>query len=266
MTTIPGRPVAGRLFDPLAATLAAAAATLAAVYWPAGLLGSPGLSAFTVLLGRFAGSEDVTVGADVANRNRAETEGLVGFFVNMLVLRTDLAGNPTFGGLVERVRATTLGAYAHQDLPFERLVEELRPERSDSHSPLFSVVFNYDNATATAAAGADELPGLTLRFEERERASVRFDLALLLRDDGERMSAVWLYDAGRFETATVERLDRRFQRLLEDATADPDARLSRLGRAARDHGEVDDRASRRRALLTARPKAVTLEPPPPEAG
>ena len=224
------------------------------------------LAAYAVLLGRFAGAEDVAVGADIANRNRHEVEGLIGFFVNMLVLRTDLRGNPPFGELLERVRATTLGAYAHQDLPFERLVEELRPERTDSHSPLFRVVFNFDNATATAAEGAEDLLGLAMELRERERAAVRFDLALLMRDSGSALSAVWLYDADLFERGTVERLHRRFATILADACADPQQRLSRLGRVGAGEDDAASRSARqRRGLLAARPKPVTLETNPADA-
>ena len=102
------------------------------------------LSALAVLLGRYCGAEDIAVGTPVANRNRAETEDLIGFFVNTLVMRADLGGDPSFTTLLAQVRETALGAYAHQDLPFERLVDELSPERDRSRTPLFQVFFSYE--------------------------------------------------------------------------------------------------------------------------
>ena len=105
------------------------------------------LAAFDLLLCRYAGQEQVLVGTPIANRNRSETEGLIGFFVNTLVLRGDVRGNPSFGELLRRVRETALGAYAHQDLPFEKLVEELHPKETLRQSPLFQVMFHLQNAS-----------------------------------------------------------------------------------------------------------------------
>src|SRR5262249_25496594 len=108
---------------------------------------------YTVLLGRYTGQDDIVVGTPIANRNRAETEGLIGYFVNTLVLRTDLSGDPAFAGLLGRVRAQTLAAFAHQDVPFERLVDELVNDRDRSRTPLFQVLFNYFTAAEAAGAG-----------------------------------------------------------------------------------------------------------------
>ncbi|MEG4325976.1 condensation domain-containing protein, partial [Microcoleus sp. herbarium5] len=120
------------------------------------------LAAFKTLLYRYTGQEDILVGSPIANRNSSETESLIGFFVNTLVLRTDLNGNPTFRELLSRVREVALGAYAHQDVPFEKLVEELQPNRDLSHSPLFQVMFAFQNASEFAL----ELPGLSLNCQQ----------------------------------------------------------------------------------------------------
>src|SRR6185436_503305 len=130
------------------------------------------LAAFAVWLARATGQEDLPVGTPIANRGRREIEGLIGCFVNTLVLRLDLTGDPTFAELLGRVRRIALGAYAHQDLPFERLVEELRPERRLSHNPLFQVMFSLQNAPG----GRIDLPGLTLAPLGFELPVAKFDL------------------------------------------------------------------------------------------
>src|SRR4028119_680223 len=131
------------------------------------------LGAFQALLSRYGGSEDVVVGSPIAGRGRSEVEGLIGFFVNTLVMRTDLGGDPTFRELLGRVREGTLGAYEHQEVPFERLVAELQPERSLSHAPLFQVMFALQNAEGPGG----DLPGLEVSGVEVELASAKFDLS-----------------------------------------------------------------------------------------
>src|SRR5262249_30240714 len=133
------------------------------------------LAAFEALLARHSGQERFVVGSPVANRNRAEVEGLVGFFVNSLALRADLSGAPSLRELVRRVKETTLAAYDHQDLPFERLVEELQPERRLSQNPVFQVVFALQNA-ATQGDSRLELPGVEVSALMRETTLTRFDL------------------------------------------------------------------------------------------
>ncbi|WP_048320074.1 condensation domain-containing protein, partial [Crocosphaera watsonii] len=132
------------------------------------------LAGFQTLLWRYTAQEDVVVGSPIANRNRGEIEGLIGFFVNTLVLRTNLAENPSFSELLEQVREVTLGAYSHQDVPFELLVERLQPERDLSHSPLFQVMFVLQNAPMSAL----ELPGVTLTSLENKHQTAKFDLSL----------------------------------------------------------------------------------------
>ena len=128
------------------------------------------LAAFQTLLYRYSGQEEIVVGTDIAGRNRAEMEPLIGFFVNQLVLRTDLRGGPSFVELLQRVREVALGAYAHQELPFEKLVEELQPERDLSRSPLFQVKLVLQNAPAAESLG---LPGVQLSRVGGETASAR---------------------------------------------------------------------------------------------
>ncbi|HEY0366999.1 MAG TPA: condensation domain-containing protein, partial [Pyrinomonadaceae bacterium] len=134
------------------------------------------LAAFQLLLQRYTGKNDIVLGTDIANRNRAETEPLIGFFINMLVLRGDLSGDPTFIELIGRARELALGAYAHQDTPLEKLVEELQPQRVASHSPLFQLVFVLQNAPMPSI----RMPGLTVTPVNFENDTVRFDLSLLL--------------------------------------------------------------------------------------
>ena len=160
------------------------------------------LAAFQVLLGRYSGKDDLLVGSPIANRNRPELEPLIGFFVNTLVLRGDLAGDPAFGELVERARATALGAYAHQDLPFERLVEELRPERHLARNPLFQVMLALQNAPL----GRVELPGLTLAPLEFDAATAQFDLHLDVTEVAGEWTAELVYATDLFDAATVRRL------------------------------------------------------------
>ena len=182
------------------------------------------LAVWQVLLHRYTGQKDIVVGADVANRNRAETESLIGFFVNMLVLRTNLSGDPTFLELLKRVKDVCLGAYAHQDLPFEKLVEELQPERSLNHSPLFQVLFVLQNAPM----GALELPGLVLSMVERERDEAQFDLILDVQEAGGKLHGTLRYNTDLFEADTIKRMAGHFQTLIATVVTDPLQQLSTL--------------------------------------
>jgi amino acid adenylation domain-containing protein len=179
------------------------------------------LAAFSLLLGRWAATDDVVVGSPVAGRTRAETEGLIGFFVNNLVMRTDLSGAPTFRDLVRRAKETTLGAYAHQDMPFEKLVEELKVERSLSHTPVFQVLFNW----LTAESGADT----TLAAEGQVSVEpAKFDLSLGAKDAGGVLQLGMNYNADLFDDATIGRMLGHLHRLLAEATAAPDAPVAEI--------------------------------------
>ncbi len=182
------------------------------------------LAAFDVLLYRHSNQEDICVGTPLANRNRAEIEGLIGFFVNTLVMRTNLSGEPTFRELLARVRDTALNAYAHQDLPFESIVEALQPERDMSHNPLFQVMFILQNASVRA----HELPGLTLSPIEAETGTATFDLTLSMVENEEGYDASVEYSTDLFDQATVRRLLEHFRVLLESIVTHPDQSIAEL--------------------------------------
>jgi amino acid adenylation domain-containing protein len=182
------------------------------------------LAALQTLLGRYTGQTDILTGTPVANRRRAELEHLIGFFVNTLVMRTDLSGDPTFRELLRRVRETALGAYAHQDVPFEMLVEELQPERSLSYTPLFQVLFVLQNAPSETL----ELQGLKASMMEVESGTAKFDLMLSLEETGEGLEGVCEYSTDLFDEATVHRTLGHLRTLLEAVAGSPDRRISEL--------------------------------------
>ena len=183
------------------------------------------LAAFQLLLSRYTGLEDIPVGTAVANRTRGETESLIGFFVNTLVMRGDLSGDPSFRELLKRVRETCLGAYAHQETPFERLVEELQPERAAGRTPLVQVAFGVQNTAKEELT----LKGLCLSGLGGETEAGRFELTVWVseREDG-GLGVRWCYDPSLYGRERVERMQRHFGRLLEGASAEPDARLSSI--------------------------------------
>ncbi|MFL6199189.1 MAG: amino acid adenylation domain-containing protein [Thermoanaerobaculia bacterium] len=184
----------------------------------------PLLAGFQALLGRLSGQQDLTVGSPIANRNRAEIEPLIGFFVNTLVMRGDLSGDPAFGELLGRVRKSTLETYAHQDLPFEHLVQKLRPERHLAVTPLFQVVCAMQNAPV----GRMDLPGLTLAPVDLVPTTTRFDLELHGWEMEDGLLAQVAYSTELFDAATVRRLVGQLETLLRAAMADPAKRLSEL--------------------------------------
>ncbi len=179
-------------------------------------------AAFAILLARYTGHDDIVIGSPIAGRNRIETEPLMGFFVNTLALRINLSGNPVFQDLLSRVREVTVGAYDHQDIPFERLVEALQPERNLSIMPLFQVMFVLQNAPAAVP----ELPGLTVTPAEVETGTAKFELTLSLTKTGQEMSGALEYNTDMFDAATIIRMAGHFQTLLEAIASDPDQRIS----------------------------------------
>ncbi|MBE9167119.1 amino acid adenylation domain-containing protein [Pleurocapsales cyanobacterium LEGE 06147] len=203
------------------------------------------LAVLQILLQRYTSQDDIVVGTDVANRNRSEIESLIGFFVNLLVLRTNLSGNPSFTELLQRVREVTLGAYAHQDLPFDRLVKALQPERYLSHTPpLFQVLLVLQNTPMAAF----ELPGLSLKLMEVDDAIARFDLALFLKETERGIEGEWQYNADLFTATTITRLSIHFQNLLNSVTKTPDARINTLEMLSDREKEELNRAKQRKKL------------------
>lgn len=168
-------------------------------------------AAFTVLLHYYSGQDELIVGTDVASRNRIEIEGLIGFFVNQLVLRTNLAGNPGFREVLRRVREVIIGAFAHQDLPFNRLVEALNPRRDLSHTPLFQVKFVLQNAPMPRL----ELEGLHLSLMEFDRGIAKFDLLLNMWDNEDGLAGALDYNTDLFDTATISLMIEHFEVILQ---------------------------------------------------
>ncbi|WP_238845881.1 amino acid adenylation domain-containing protein [Nostoc edaphicum] len=182
------------------------------------------LTAYKILLHRYTGQTDLLVGTPVANRHRRETEELIGFFVNTLVLRTNLTGNPTFQELLQQVRETTWQAYDHQDIPFEKLVEVLQPERDLSFNPLFQVKFRLENAPTEKL----QLPGLTLTPIQRTEASAKLDLSLDMYETSEGLVGAFEYNQGLFAPQTIARMVEHFQTLLTGIVSNPEQRISEL--------------------------------------
>ncbi|WP_328649576.1 amino acid adenylation domain-containing protein [Amycolatopsis sp. NBC_00348] len=232
------------------------------------------LAGVQLVLGRYAGQTDVAVGTPIAGRNRREVEGLIGFFVNTLVLRTDLGGDPRFAELLDRVREVTMGAYEHQDLPFERLVEELQPERDFARTPLFQVMLSVN----TVPAGEWELPGVHTEEHGFTTGQAKFDLTLAFADTPGGLLAGIRYSTALFDAERVRRLSEHVQRIFSAVVADPKARLSDLSLLSEAeheslvHGRNADRTSHVPAGVTglhrlfeqqaaARPDAVALAGP-----
>ena len=182
------------------------------------------LAAFKILLFRYTGQKDILVGSPIANRNRPEIEGLIGFFVNTLVIRTDLSGDPTFRELLARVRESCLGAYEHQDLPFEKLVEELKPDRDMSRNPLFQVMFQLQNAPRHVP----DVSGIMVERIPVEFGISKFDITLAIAERDERISGFIEYYADIFSHSRIERMLGHFQTLLEGIVTNPDQLISSL--------------------------------------
>ncbi|MDB6121124.1 MAG: non-ribosomal peptide synthetase [Pedosphaera sp.] len=182
------------------------------------------LAAFQTLAARYTRQEDIVVGSPIANRNRAEIEGLIGCFLNTLVLRTDLSGNPTFRQLMARTREVALAAYAHQDVPYEKLVEELHPTRNQGHNPLFQVMFVFQNIPVPVLKTKD----LNISAFEFDGGVAKFDLTFNLMETPEGISGWIEYATGLFDRAAIIRMQGHYQILLEAVIANPDQLISSL--------------------------------------
>ncbi|MFW9259422.1 amino acid adenylation domain-containing protein [Nostoc sp. CALU 546] len=182
------------------------------------------LAAFNILLYHYTNQEDILIGSPIANRNRAELEKMLGLFVNTLVLRNNLSGNPSFRELLHRVREVTLDAYAHQDLPFEMLVEELQPERDLSRNPLYEVMFVLQNTPMSV----QEISGLTLRTLEFDSGTAQLDIFLSLSESPEGLAGCLEYNTDIFDSATITQFIRHFQTLLENIIDNQEQPISEL--------------------------------------
>ncbi|HET8910062.1 MAG TPA: amino acid adenylation domain-containing protein, partial [Ktedonobacteraceae bacterium] len=178
----------------------------------------------SILLARYSGQADIVIGSPIANRTRTEVEGLIGFFVNTLALRTTIPNDATVREFLLAIRDTTLEAYTHQELPFEKLVEELAPERSTSHSPLFQVLFMLQNAPTSDR----QMQGIRMWSEEPESKHVMFDLTCTMMDHLGHLSGMIGYKTSLFEATTIQRMLVHFQTILEQMVSDPEQRLSNL--------------------------------------
>jgi amino acid adenylation domain-containing protein len=182
------------------------------------------LAAFQTLLWRYSNQEDIVVGSPIAGRNRVEIEDLIGFFINTLVLRANLSGNPTFRALLDQVKETAVGAYAHQDLPFEKLVEELQPQRDLNRNPLFQVMFQFQNTVPPQP----KLNGLSTSRVKIPTETAKFDLLLLVREQDDALLCVMEYNSDLFDGETIERMLGNYATLLESIVTNPDAHVADL--------------------------------------
>ncbi len=183
------------------------------------------LAGFEILLGRYSGQEDIAVGTPIANRTRGEIEGLIGFFVNTLVMRVNIGGDPTVRELLKRVREMSLGAYGHQDLPFEKLVEELQPERDLGRNPLVGVLFALQNAPDEGV----EMKGIQLQsLGGGAQEATRFDLEFYAQEQGKGLGGWIKYNTDLYESGTIRRMAGHLERLLGEMVGKPEGRLSEL--------------------------------------
>ena len=215
------------------------------------------LAIFNVLLHSYTNQLDIVVGTDDAGRNHAELEHLIGFFINHLVLRTDLSGNPTFRDIIRRVREMMLGAFAHQDMPFDKLVELLRPDREAGHSPLFNVLFVMQPIISDLTEDSILSSGISLGA-----SSSKYDIVLFVRDSPAGLATSWLYRTDLFDAATIRGMALDFELLARQVVSSPDATIAELKGLVLDqaNSRADSATEERRRSshirLRARPQHV----------
>lgn len=214
------------------------------------------LAGFQTLLSRYSGQEQIVLATDVAGRTAPEAEKLIGFFINLLVMRTDLSGNPTFRELLGRVRKMALDSYAHQDLPFDKLVEELQPDRSTLHTPIVQAQFLMKNIPVTRR----KLSGLEFTPFEMPLSLSKFDLSVFMAEREESLAGTWVYRTDLFDRSTILRIARQFETLLGNAAAEPETRLSGLEivgeeeKRQREAEQKERNLRQRERLMATKPK------------
>jgi condensation domain-containing protein len=218
-------------------------------------------AAFNLVLSHYSGSEDVVVSTDLANRDRMETEGLIGFFVNQLPLRTNLSGDPTFSELLERVRKVALGSYAHEHISLDRLVEALNPERSLQYTPLFQVNLTFQNTPEASVA----LPGLTISPVEMKVVTAQLDLSINFAEMDRTLAGALEYKTDLFNASTMQQLIEDLLSILELVAENPERRLSEVKNMVAEqsreqqlvHAREIKEATRRKLTARRRPTAIT---------
>ena len=216
------------------------------------------MTVFQALLSRYSGEEQIVVGTDLANRTMPETERMIGFFINLLPVRTDLSGNPTFRELLRRVREGLLESYAHQEVPFPKIVQEIQPERSSAHNPIVQVLFVMQNIPRPRR----ELAGLQVEAFDLQIIQSKFDMAVFIAETPDGLVGYWVYSTELFERLTIQRMIRHYCNLLRSALSQPDARLSALAMFSQEEIEQQgaEKQSRKRSqfgkLSATVPQAV----------
>jgi non-ribosomal peptide synthetase component F len=218
------------------------------------------MAGFQALLSRYSGQEQIVVGTDLANRTMPETERMIGFFINLMAVRTDLSGNPTFRELLGRVRDGLLESYAHQEVPFPKIVQEIQPERSASHNPIVQVLFVMQNIPRAKR----ELAGLQVEAFEVPVTTSKFDMAVFIAERPDDLIGYWVYSTELFDQSSIQRMLRHFGNLLRSAASQPDARLSALAMLSPEEIEQQELEKKQRKqsqfekLKSAAPEAIGL--------